>query len=134
MNVEEEYETNRQAVIARTQARRNAMQSKSKRRRKCADTVRRRWRLFNAFVDGGTADLKSADVLVWMALFRHAKPDGAVSLSRGRMVAITGLAPNTVTRALARLVVAGWLSRIRRGGPSGGLALYRVKRTDEVGQ
>lgn len=122
------------AQLARDEARWKAMQKKSKRKRKCADAVGRRWRLLNAFVDGGVVGLERADVVVWVVLFRHARADGMVKVARTRLVAITGLASGTVKRAIRRLVAAGWLERIRRGGPSSGVAIYCVKHAGKVGQ
>ena len=54
--------------------------------------------------------------------------------ARARLANITGLAPNTVKASVARLVAAGWLERLRRGGPSGGIAVCRVKHAGKVGQ
>lgn len=98
------------------------------------DTARRRWTLLNAFVDGGMAGLELSDVAVWLALFRHARADGVATVARARMVEMTGLARNTITASLSRLVAAGWVERLRRGGPSGGVAVYRVQHHGKVAQ
>lgn len=111
---------------------RNKQQSKRKRQRK--DTARRRWTLFNRFVDDGMADLKPADVAVWLALFRHAQADGTATVARSRLIAMTGLAPRTIKVALRRLIDFGWMERLRRGGPSGGVAVYRLKKPGKAGQ
>ena len=98
------------------------------------DSARRRWVLLNAFVDSGMAALKPADAAVWFALFRHAGPDGVATVARRLLVNMTGLAANTVKASLARLCAAGWVDRMRRGGPSGGVAVYRVQHPGKVGQ
>lgn len=98
------------------------------------DSARRRWVLLNAFVDSGMASLEASDSSVWFALFRHAGADGRATVARGLLVSMTGLAANTVKSSLTRLCVAGWVDRIRCGGPSGGVAVYRVQRPEKVGQ
>jgi hypothetical protein len=97
------------------------------------DAARRRWALLNGFIDSGMAGLKPSDVVVWFALFRHARADGAVTVARSRLLKMTGLAPRTVTVCIRRMIDAGWIERIRRGDPSGGIAIYRVTRPGEVG-
>lgn len=109
-------------------ARRHEAQARRK------DSARRRWALLNAFVDSGMATLKPADAAVWLTLFRHAGPDGVATVGRGLLVNITGLAANTAKTSLARLCAAGWVDRMRRGGPSGGVAVYRVQHPGKVGQ
>ena len=103
-------------------------------RKRHKDSARRRWALLNAFADSGMAALKPADAVVWFALFRHAGPDGVATVARGLLVNMTGLAANTVKTSLARLCAAGWVDRMRRGGPSGGVAVYRVQHPGKVGQ
>ncbi len=94
----------------------------------------RRWGLFNRFVDTGLASLRPVDVEVWLALFRHADTDGVVCLARTRLAGLAGCTEKTASRALGRLIEAGWLRRLRRGGPVGGLAVYQVLRPGrEVG-
>lgn len=87
---------------------------------------KRRWALLNALVDSGMANLKPSDSLVWLALFRCADPAGIAAVARTRMVTLTGLDPKTVTKSLSRLVEAGWLVRLHRGGPTSGLSRYCV--------
>lgn len=110
---------------------RNKQQSKRTRQRK--DAARKRWALMNRFVDEGMANLKPADVAVWLALFRHAQADGTATVARSRLIALTGLSPNTVTASLRRLRMPGWVERLRRGGPTGGMAVYRVQYPPEGG-
>jgi len=88
----------------------------------------RRWGLFNRFVDTGLAGVRPVDAEVWVALFRHADADGTVCLARGRLAALAGCTEKTASAALGRLIAAGWLVRLRRGGPVGGVALFKVQR------
>lgn len=97
----------------------------SRSRRKRAAQVRR-WTLFNRFMDTGLVDVRHADASVWLTLFRHAGPDGVATVSRTRLARLVGADPKTVTGALTRLEEVGWLTRLKRGGPSGGIAVYRV--------
>ena len=110
-------------------------------RRKAADmkqarkeNARARWTLLNRFIDDGMAGLELSDAAVWFVLFRHARADGAAMVARGRLVAITGCDGKTITAALQRLGGAGWVARLRRGGPSGGVAVYRVQYPGKVGE
>ncbi|NLF57640.1 MAG: hypothetical protein GX580_08375 [Candidatus Hydrogenedens sp.] len=101
------------------------------RRRK--EAARARWALLNRFCDDGMAGLKPADAAVWLALFRHARADGVATVARARLEVMTGRERKTITAALSRLAAAGWVERLRRGGPSGGMAVYRVTAPEKVG-
>ncbi|NLF59367.1 MAG: helix-turn-helix domain-containing protein [Candidatus Hydrogenedens sp.] len=124
------YSQEELAAMAQDRERRTAMKAARARRK---DVARRRWTMINCFVDEGMAGLKPADTAVWVALFRHARADGLVRLSRARLVSVTGLSPQTVKVSLSRLVSAGWLQRMQSGGPSGGIAVYCVKINKEGG-
>ncbi len=115
--------------LAQQAARRKAADVKAKRK----EDARARWTLLNGFIDDGMAGLKPSDAAVWFALFRHARADGAATVARARLEAITGLALRTVKVSLRRLIASGWVERVRRGGPSGGMAVYRVKHPGKVG-
>ena len=116
--------------LAQQAARDKARTAKRKRK----DAARTRWALLNRFVDEGMAGLELSDVAVWVALFRNAGADGVATVARARLEALTGCKHNTLTVALRRLINAGWVARLRRGGPSGGCAVYRVQHPKEVGQ
>lgn len=109
-------------------ARKRANEAKARR----TEAARRRWTLLNAFVDEGMAGLELSDVVVWLALFRHARADGVATVARVQLARLAGLAPNTVTVSIRRLIAAGWLVRLRRGGPSGGIGVYHVKDPRKV--
>jgi len=105
-------------------AARKKLQAKKQQRK---DAARRRWALLNRFVDEGMASLERSDVAVWIVLFRHAGADGVATVARARLIELTRLAPRTVKVSFQRLMQAGWVERMRRGGPVGGVAVYRVK-------
>jgi len=98
------------------------------------EAAKRRWMLLNAFVDNSMAALESSDVAVWVAMFRHARADGVAVVARSFLVGITGLATNTITASLRRLAAVGCVVRLRRGGPVGGAAVYRLQIPSQVGQ
>jgi len=116
--------------LAQQAARRKAAEVKAKRK----DNARARWKLLNGFIDNGMAGLELSDATVWFALFRHARADGAATVARARLAAVTGCDGKTITAALRRLCGAGWIVRLRRGGPSGGVAVYRVQHPGKVGE
>lgn len=111
------------AELDRLAARRKG--TEATRRRK--DIARARWALLNGFVDAGMAGLELSDMAVWLVLFRHARADGAATVARTEIVRRVGCDKKTVTAALRRLMAAGWLVRLRRGGPAGGVGLFRVQ-------
>lgn len=116
--------------LARFAAARKAKEAKAKRK----DTARRRWTLLNAFVDRGMAGLKFSDVAVWMALFRNSNADGVATVARTRIKALTGCDIKTIAGALSRLTAEHWAVRIQRGGPVGGMAVYRLQAPKDVGE
>jgi hypothetical protein len=118
------------AELERLARQRKGREAKARR----TEAARRRWMLLNAFVDAGMAGLEISDAVVWLALFRNARADGVATVARVRLVEITGLAPNTITTSIGRLVAAGWIERLRRGGPSGGIAVYRLQPLEKVAQ
>jgi hypothetical protein len=102
------------------------------RKAKRKDYARARWMLLNRFVDDGMAGLELSDATVWFALFRNARADGVVMVARVRLETMTGLTARTVKVSLQRLIVSGWVERLRRGGPSGGMAVYRVQAPNKA--
>ncbi len=115
----------------RATVRQRAQETKAKRK----DAVRRRWAMLNDFADHGMAGLRPSDAAVWLALFRHARADGVATVSRSRIEAMTGVNRKTITASLRRLADAGWIALLRRGGPNGGIAVYKVcSRGEGVGK
>lgn len=98
-----------------------------------AQVNRERWQLFNLFVDNGMAKLELSDMSVWFTLFRHAGPDGTVSVARTYIEAKTGINRKTVTVSIQRLIEAGFLERIRPGGATSGIAVYQIRHPKKGG-
>lgn len=130
MTADPVYSPEELAAIARDREQRAAVKAARARRK---DVAHRRWTMLNGFVDEAVPHAEMSDVVLWLLMFRHARADGIVALSRSRLEAATRLNRKTITAALARLVSAGWLQRMRRGGPSGGMAVYCVKNNKEGG-
>jgi hypothetical protein len=87
-----------------------------------------RFRILNAFVDRGTmASLGRTDIQVWMAMFRHAKPDRTVRISAGRLAGALDTRRDTIVRSLRRLRDEGLIVRIRRGGQDGTPTTYQIR-------
>jgi hypothetical protein len=90
-----------------------------------------RFELLNAFWDEGTArSLTRTDALVWLALYRHARPDRSVCLSFGKLAEMVGSDRVTVVRSVRRLRDARLLKRVRHGGPNQGANVYRLLSHD----
>jgi hypothetical protein len=89
-----------------------------------------RFRLLNAFVDrGAIGSLRHMDALVWVVLYRHARPDRTVRLSAGRLAATFGTHRTTIFRSLRRLRDEGLITRVRGGDR---LAPRRATRSDRM--
>jgi hypothetical protein len=87
--------------------------------------------MFNAFVDRGTMTaLSRLDTHVWVAMFRHARPDRTVRVSAGRLAETLGVCRQTIVRSLRRLRDARLLIRARRGGPGGHVTIYKIRAFD----
>ena len=88
--------------------------------------VRRRFALLNAFIDNVSATLPRSAVVVWLQLYRHAKPEGTVSASVADLARRAGASDRQVQRALALLQEVGMLCRLKRGTLAGGPSVYRL--------
>jgi hypothetical protein len=94
-------------------------------------TSARRFELYNAFWDKGTArTLSRTDALVWLALWRHARPDRTVRLSFGKLAWTVGTCRQTAIRSVGRLRRARLLKRADRGGPGRGPNTYKLLSHD----
>jgi hypothetical protein len=85
-----------------------------------------RFAMLNAFFDEGrsAAGLTLPAALVWLALYRHADPQGRVKVSGTRLQDMTGLAERTITYALGGLREKRMLKLLKRGGPGRGASMY----------
>jgi len=104
------------------------------RRSRKTEANRKRWGLFNAFVDAGFHTLNGSAAKVWLVLFRHADSSGRTCLSRNRIVDSTGLTTRTVRTAIQDLERSGWVKRVKRGMPSGGVSVFEIMRPTDRGK
>ncbi len=94
--------------------------------RKRAQASGKRWRMLNAFIDAGGADLRPNDWRVWLVLFRDAKGDTART-SQKYVARRLGVDRKTVGRAVKRLQAVGLLDVLHRGGFRRGPSTYRLR-------
>jgi CRP-like cAMP-binding protein len=91
----------------------------------------RRFELLNAFWDEGSVrNLSRLDALVWLALYRHARPDRTVSISFGQVAGMLGTCRETAYRSIRQLRKAKLLKRVRLGGPNRGSNVYKLLSHD----
>lgn len=70
----------------------------------------------NALVDGGhLAKLTPRELKVWIALYRHAKPDGTVTVSGTRLGELAGIERAHASRTTKRLERLGVIECVHRG-------------------
>ena len=83
----------------------------------------------NALVDGGhLAKLTPRELKVWIALYRHAKPDGTVTVSGTRLGELAGIEREHASRTTKRLERRGYIECVTRGRTLG----ERGERTANV--
>jgi hypothetical protein len=86
-----------------------------------------RFELLNAFWDKGTArTLTRTEALVWLALYRHARPDRSVCASHQTIANMIGIRRETAYRAVCRLRQKRLLKLERRGGPDQRPNVYKL--------
>ncbi len=88
--------------------------------------IGRRLAMFNTFVDCTLATLPRTDALVWVVLFRDAHGDTAKS-AQAYIARRAGVCVRTVKAAIKRLVRAGLVDVLHRGGLNRGLSIYRIR-------
>jgi|GEM_PF-1455838 len=88
--------------------------------------VRRRFILFNTFVDCALAQLGAVEVAVWLVLYRHGQRDGTATAAISDLVRRTGYADRAVRQGLRRLRDRGLIDRVKRGTLTGGPSIYRL--------
>ncbi len=99
---------------------------RAKQRSRKGSAVRRRFALFNAFVDLAAGHCTRAELLCWLTLYRHAGPDGTATASVGDLARRGRCDQSTIRRAVKRLLAAGLLQRLKRGSLAGGPSTYRL--------
>ncbi len=90
------------------------------------DAPKLRFKTINVFYDQGVAEAKLSliAVAVFPAMWRHASPDGRVSVSGARLAAATGLSEISVKRAIAELREKRMLKLVKRGGIGRGASVH----------
>jgi hypothetical protein len=90
-----------------------------------------RFAVLNAFVDHGARAVNTTAVAVWLVLYREVQPDGLATVSHAHIAERLNVTRQTVTRALKRLVTAGFISVVRPGGWQRGPSTYRVRGSNK---
>jgi hypothetical protein len=87
-----------------------------------------RFETLNTFFDRGTseAELSPAAGYVWVAIWRHARPDGRAEISVESIVAATRLSRSTVLRGLKELKAKRMLQTKKKGGIGRGASAYAL--------
>jgi len=88
--------------------------------------VGQRLGVLNMFVDCTLATLPRTDALVWMVLFRDAH-GGTAKSAQAYIGRRAGVCVRTVKAAIKRLVLAGLVDVLHRGGLNRGLSIYRIR-------
>lgn len=99
------------------------MMARSKSKRK--GTAPDRFMVLNTFVDFSMRELNRNEIAVWMVLYRDTR-NGTATVSQKFIAERCGLSERTVRRMVRRLVNAGLLVVVHRGGISAGASTYRV--------
>jgi hypothetical protein len=85
-----------------------------------------RFAVLNAFVDFALADLRRAELAVWLVLYRDTR-DGSARTSYDGIARRAGLNRRNVGRALRGLERRGMVKVVHRGGLRRGASRYRVR-------
>ncbi len=87
---------------------------------------RGRFEVLNGFVDASMAECTPSESVVWLVLYRDAR-NGVANTAQAWIAKRAGLTERTVRRALVGLQRHGLVDVLRKGGPSVGASLYRVR-------
>ena len=87
---------------------------------------RGRFRMLNNFTDVTMRSLTPAQAMVWLVLFRDAKPNGLACTGQTDIACRTGLSLRSVKLGLRRLREMGLVIVVRRGRLNAGPSVYRV--------
>lgn len=90
------------------------------------EKTRARFATLNEFVDRTMQSVSGAGLKVWLILYRDTKPDGLARTAQTDMARRAGIDERTVRRQLQKLVEAGLVEVVHRGGLSRGPSTYRV--------
>lgn len=84
-----------------------------------------RFRVLNAFVDFTAGELRRAELLVWITLYRDTR-DGVATSSQRDIAKRCGVSRKTVERSIVSLMERDLLILVKQGGYRQGSASYRV--------
>jgi hypothetical protein len=84
-----------------------------------------RFQTLNTFVDFSMAELKRADLVVWLTLYRDSR-DGVARTSQAQIAKRGGLTVRAVKVAVAKLAKVGLLKVVHQGGQERGISRYQV--------
>lgn len=85
-----------------------------------------RWATFNAFVDGHLGAATSAEVRVWMVIYREVRPGGLAHVGMSDIARRAGLTRRGVVKAINGLKRRGMVELVTRGSVNGSPNAYRV--------
>ncbi|MGL4462732.1 MAG: hypothetical protein ACRC1K_11325 [Planctomycetia bacterium] len=89
-----------------------------------------RFKLLNTFVDHAARCFKPIDGMVWLVLFRDARPTrdggGLATTSVGWIAERVGVCDRSVYGSLRRLAAAGLIEQKRRGGQGRGVSVWKL--------
>lgn len=91
-----------------------------------------RFEILNGFVDCQLAECTGAEIAVWLVLFRDTR-NGKACTAQSWIAKRAGVNVRTVRTALGKLKRRGLVEVVKKGGPSAGLAIYRVHGTPREG-
>lgn len=115
---------NQRADPSRPETNRNSMNSMSP-LSKPKRTQPDRFMVLNAFVDFTLRTLRRNEIAVWLVLYRDTR-NGTATVSQKSIADRCGLSDRTVRRCISRLVDAGLLVVVHRGGKMAGASTYRA--------
>ncbi len=86
-----------------------------------------RFTIVNAMIDQHLAALKASDAILWLVLWRFVdSKSGTVTISHSRLAELAGMTRRGVVKAITRMTAAGYVKRVRKGGPDHSSNIYRL--------
>lgn len=84
-----------------------------------------RFEMLNSFVDCQLAECTRAELAVWLVLYRDSRK-GMACTAQSWIAKRANVDVRTVRTAIGKLKRRGLVDVVKKGGPSAGLAVYRV--------
>lgn len=91
-----------------------------------------RFEMLNSFVDCQLAECTRAELAVWLVLYRDSRK-GMACTAQSWIAKRANVDVRTVRTAIGKLKQRGLVDVVKKGGPSAGLAAYRVHGTPRKG-